>query len=366
MTKILVIDDSQELLDDIIETLGIEDYEAQGATSGQEGIRLAHEIRPDLIVCDIMMPGMDGYEVLRSLRSDPSTAVIPFIFLTALTSRSDRRQGMSLGADDFVTKPFAVDELLSSIETQIRKRKELNDLAEEHLAELRNTIVTALPHELYTPLNTIIGFADMLQLEADTIKPDQIISWSQLIRDAADRLLRLNENFLYYARLRLALTAPDSAESFGKSYVEFPDLVVSEAVRSQVARANRLNDLQIDLADVSRIKCSSENFNKVIAELISNALKFSETGQIIKVSSRIEDNKYLLQVHDGGRGMEGNIAERIGLYRQFDRSLYEQQGMGMGLAIVQSIMQLCDGRLSIETHPGEGFTVCLTFEILAD
>ena len=363
MTTILVIDDTQDLLDDIVETLQSEDYVAYGATSGKKGIQLAQELLPHLIICDIMMPGMDGFEVLKTLRADPKTATIPFIFLTALTGRTDRRQGMSLGADDFLTKPFAVDELLTSIETQIRKRKELNDLAEGHLAELRNTIVTALPHELRTPLNTILGFADMLQLEAAVLKPDQIISWAQLISEAANRLMRLNENFLYYARLRLALSSPENAESFGSPTIASPDLVVSELVRSQVMRADRIDDLELNLTSVERIRCASENFNKVFEELTNNALKFSEKTQKIRITSGIEDGWFAICMHDEGRGMDADAVENIALYRQFNRTLYEQQGMGMGLAIVKDIMELCGGKMVIKTRPNEGFQVHLYFEI---
>jgi len=364
MITILVIDDTQDLLEDIVEALQAEDYEAYGATSGMEGVRLAQETLPDLIICDIMMPGMDGFEVLKKLRSDAKTATIPFIFLTALTGRTDRRQGMSLGADDFLTKPFAVDELLTSIETQIRKRQELNDLAEGHLMELRNTIVTALPHELRTPLNTILGFADMLQLEAEVLKPDQIISWAQLISDAANRLMRMNENFLYYARLRLALSSPENAESFGSPTVANPELIISELVRSQLMRAGRLDDLELNLACVEHIRCPSENFNKIFEELINNALKFSEKDQKIRLSSMVEDGWYVICMQDEGRGMEADAVEKIALYRQFDRTLYEQQGMGMGLAIVKDIMDLCKGKLVIKTRPNEGFQAHLHFEIV--
>src|SRR5690349_18566274 len=111
VTKVLVIEDSADLRDDLIEMLTLDGYETKGAENGRVGVQVAQQIMPDLIVCDIMMPEMDGYDVLMALRRDPETAGIPFIFLTARTEHIDRRQGMVLGADDYLTKPFDVQEL---------------------------------------------------------------------------------------------------------------------------------------------------------------------------------------------------------------------------------------------------------------
>jgi two-component system, NarL family, response regulator NreC len=122
MHKILVIEDSESLLEEIFDTLRFENFDVIGAENGLIGLRMAREYMPDLIVCDIMMPEMDGYEVLQELRSDLATAMIPFIFLTAKAERSDMRKGMELGADDYLTKPFANAELLATIRARLAKQ----------------------------------------------------------------------------------------------------------------------------------------------------------------------------------------------------------------------------------------------------
>lgn len=121
MTKILVIEDTAEILNNILDFLEAEDFEGSGATNGREGVALAKSEGFDLIICDIMMPELDGYGVLQALRADPNTVNIPLIFLTAKGDRSDVRQGMNLGADDYLTKPFTKKELLEAIEARLKR-----------------------------------------------------------------------------------------------------------------------------------------------------------------------------------------------------------------------------------------------------
>lgn len=363
MDKLLIIDDTRDLLHDVVDTLELEGYDAYGAESGEEGVKLAKLHKPDLIVCDIMMPGMDGFDVLKTLRHDSETSTIPFIFMTAKTGRDDRRMGMNLGADDFITKPFAVDELLESITTQLRKRRDLNHAAEEHVKELRETIVTALPHELRTPLNTIIGFADMLEMEANHLKPDQIIAWAQHIGTAADRLLHLNENYLYYIRLQLALQSEAGIRSFGDQHTLYPHKVIEEYVTRLFSKADRMQDLKVDFQPASCVMIATENLNKVIHELVDNALKFSEVGQPVEIYSAHDDTGYCVVVRDYGRGMTPEEIAQIQLYKQFNRSEYEQQGLGMGLAIVKDIVRLCKGSIHFHSEPNSGLEVNISFKV---
>jgi len=125
MTKILVIEDMTTLREEIMETLKFEGFEVLGAADGDLGVAMAKTTLPNLIICDIMMPKLDGYETLRALRSDPATATIPFIFLTAKAEKSNMRQGMDLGADDYLTKPFSTEELVGAIAARLQKHDEI-------------------------------------------------------------------------------------------------------------------------------------------------------------------------------------------------------------------------------------------------
>jgi len=122
MTKILVIEDEEFVRLNLVEMLEAEDYEAVAAQNGLIGAMYALDYIPDLIICDVMMPELDGYGVLSTLRQDPATATIPFIFLTAKADKGDIREGMELGADDYLTKPFSRNELLQSITARLKKQ----------------------------------------------------------------------------------------------------------------------------------------------------------------------------------------------------------------------------------------------------
>lgn len=180
MTKILVIEDQEPVRSNILEILEAENFEAVGAENGQIGVRLALKHQPDLIICDIMMPELDGYEVLTKLREDPAAATIPFIFLSAKTEREDLRLGMELGADDYITKPCSRTELLSAIATRLKKhaayiqqyaveqgiakglQKRVKEL--EQLSQTREELLQRLSQDLRDPLSNINMAIQMLKV----------------------------------------------------------------------------------------------------------------------------------------------------------------------------------------------------------
>src|ERR1022692_1163447 len=121
MKTILIIEDNEDIRENVAEILMLSNYKVLMAVNGKEGIESAQKNKPDLIICDIMMPGVDGYGVLHVLHKDPDTQNIPFIFLTSKSERSDFRSAMEMGADDYITKPFAGNELLNAVESRFRK-----------------------------------------------------------------------------------------------------------------------------------------------------------------------------------------------------------------------------------------------------
>jgi two-component system, sensor histidine kinase and response regulator len=361
VTKVLVIEDSADLRDDLIEMLTLDGYETKGAENGRIGVQLAQQIMPDLIVCDIMMPEMDGYDVLMTLRRDPETAGIPFIFLTARTEHIDRRQGMVLGADDYLTKPFDVQELLDSIDAQLEKRALANAAAKKRQDQLRESIVTALPHELRTPLNTIIGFSEMLQSEAQYLKPDQVASWAGHIHTAAYRLYHLVENYLYYVRLQVAVQQKTAPEI----YTPMDDLraAIEQQAISLAQKHKRPNDLVLSADVCPPLTMDYKDGLKMVEELIDNGFKFSKAGQPVTVTAKLEGDCYSFSVEDKGRGMTAEQAKSIGGFIQFERWLHEQQGMGLGLIVVKLLTQIYNADMEIDGKLDEGTTVNLRLKI---
>ncbi|MFB2896836.1 response regulator [Aerosakkonemataceae cyanobacterium BLCC-F50] len=356
MTKILVIEDEEAIRENILELLNAKKFDAFAVENGSKGVQLAKEKRPDLIICDISMPELDGYGVLEALRSEPDTAMIPFIFLTALADKANNRKGMELGADDYLTKPCKPVELLNAIDTRLKKQATINQQQSQKLEELRSSITFSLPHELRTPLNGILGFSELLLTELDTLEPQEIKEMVEQIQTSGKRLYRLIQNFLLYAELELIATNSERIKALKNYQTDRVDSLISHQATQQAKQAQRQADLHLQLED-AQLNISPNRLQKMVEELVDNACKFSVSGTPINIVSQVINNSFILSVNDKGRGMKTEQIDNLGAYMQFERKLYEQQGSGLGLVIVKRIAELHGGSLAIESIPDEQTTV---------
>ncbi|MEP7291599.1 MAG: hybrid sensor histidine kinase/response regulator [Chloroflexota bacterium] len=357
MKKILVVEDAPSLRKDILEMLGFEGFQAIGAENGVVGVSRAREYLPDLIICDIMMPEMDGYGVLEELRKDARTEAIPFIFLTARTERVDMRLGMELGADDFLTKPFHAAELLATVRTRLRKREVLEKIADDQNNKLRENIMMALPHELRTPLNVILGFSDLLMTDSQLMDADRIGEMSRHINLSALRLYRLIENFLVYTHTELMLSDHQQLQLLQNSYVVYPKSLIDHSASQKAQQNERSNDLELTVRDAEAVGIAEDYLRKIVEELVDNACKFSTAGTPILVSGEVRDKFYVLTISNQGRGMAPEQIALLGAYMQFERRIHEQQGAGLGLIICKRLAEMHGGDLTIESVPDGETTV---------
>jgi two-component system, sensor histidine kinase and response regulator len=362
MTKILVIEDEQPLLEEIIDTLYFEGYETISADNGLDGVQLAKEHLPDLIVSDIMMPKMNGYAALVSLRSNPTTAMIPFIFMTAKAERQDMRKGMEYGASDYLTKPFATDELLGAIRARLAEQKIVTQHQEQKLDDLRSTIIRTLPHELRTPLSGIIGCGHLLLMDPDGLSPEHVREMAEIIVRSGERLHRLIENYLLYAQIKATENDTEKIQLLREKQTSHPGDSIVKAAKDIAIRVARENDLLWETENTP-IQIAEENLGKITEELVDNAFKFSEVGTEVDVTAATNDDTFVLCVSDNGRGMSAEQINSVGAIIQFDRELYEQQGSGLGLIIAKRLAELYCGTLTIESTLKHGTTVCVQFPI---
>ncbi len=360
MAKILVIEDEEAIRENILDLLEAENFESMGAANGKIGIKMAIAQIPDLILCDMMMPEIDGHGVLKALRSEPITATIPFIFLTAKAEKTDIRLGMELGADDYITKPCTPQELLKAVAIRLEKHKAISRKSQKTLDELRSNISMSLPHELRTPLNAIMGFSELILSEYSILKESEILEMIGYIQLSGHRLYRLIQNFLLYTDLEMAATNPELLKEMQNSEFSCVESLLSEKARQQAKQANRLDDLQLNLQN-SSVAIDSIKLTKILEELLDNAFKFSSEGSPVFVSAFVENQTFILSVKDQGRGMTADQIAQLEAYMQFDRQLYQQAGLGLGLAIVKRITELHGGNLKIESSPDQPtiVSVCL-------
>ena len=335
-------------------------FETVLAEDGESGIALAKQHLPDLIICDVNMPRLDGFGTLTRLREQESTATIPFMFLSGAVERPNVRRGMELGADDYLTKPFTPSELLAAVNARLEKAKELERKSEKKLDELRGKMTLTLPHELRTPLNGIMGLASLLIDGHATMRPEEILENARYIHESANRLHRLIENFLAYAQIELMAKDAKSILSTASMSFTATAPIISDCARNVAERWKRDGDLRLEVRGCT-VPVIADNLQKIVEELVDNAFKFSEPGTPVRIVAAALDQTFSLNVINAGRGMTSEQIAKIGPHVQFEREKYEQQGAGLGLIIAKRLTELNGGTFSVNSTPGKETRVTVTF-----
>jgi len=377
-SRILLIDDEVIHLDVLSHLLDTQGYAVEFASDGNSGMQQAVSERPDLILLDVMMPDMDGFETCRHLKTSPETRDIPVIFMTGMADTPDKLKGFECGAVDYITKPIVPEEVLARVNTHLTRQQDYNTLhlkhqklLQKHIAAVKHTeqlhlnLGAHLPHEMRTPLVALLGYPEyLLSRGPDRLpKPEIILDMQVCIRDNALRLQRLVDNYLLYTQLRLMKHQPEkNRHNFWKQCDQLsPKEYLVPLARCKAEKVQRQDDLRLDISD-GDMHMSGKSLQKITKELLENAFKFSEPGTPVQFTATFEDQHWLLKITDQGRGMTDEQIANMSAYMQFERQHYEQQGSGLGLEIARLLVQLHGGRLGIKSRPGQGTTVIVTFK----
>jgi len=359
MPKILIVDDQKTSRQAVIDILEAHHFLVIEARDGIEGLTAAHQHHPDLIISDIVMPNLDGYGLLGALAEDEATAAIPVIMLSAREDQEDIRQGMNLGADDYLTKPLRAAQLIAAVQTRLEKQAKIARQSEKKLNELRQNIAYALPHELRTPLNIIQGYSEILVEDFEQKEPFYAESMEE-IRRSVRRLSHLTERFWAFTETELFRNDPDWLQQLQQSETLNAGESINRVALEIAIERNRESDLHVDLS-MSGLPISERYLRKMVQELVSNAFKFSQPGTPVFVTMRLDSTSTTLQVMDYGRGMNTEQITQIGAYMQFERRYYEQQGIGLGLHLARRLAELHGAQLDIQSEPGQGTVVSVYF-----
>ncbi len=359
--RILVVEDDRHMVQGICDALTLAGYETQPASNGSEALACLEQGLFDLILSDIMMPIMDGYELFNQVRSNPAWAATPFIFLTAKGQKVDIRLGKRLGADDYLVKPFEIEDLLVAVSSKIERVKVVRQVANAELARLKQGILNTLSHEFRTPLTYISGYTELLQsAEFDARQLKDVLSY---IRKGSDRLKRLVEDFLFVVMIETG----EIESLYRLECAPCDDLVVQIAKRldsMETLAAARHVELKRHLPDsLPVLLCHSAYLVGAVERLVSNGIKFSKrSGGVVQVRAWADDNAVYFAVSDEGIGVSPDEQARLfELFSQINRERMEQQGTGVGLFIVKQVATLHGGRVEVQSEPGMGstFTIIL-------
>jgi two-component system sensor histidine kinase/response regulator len=354
--KILIMDDDDGIrmtLQDILELNG---HEVSAAANGLEGVRLAADC-PDLILSDVDMPGMTGFEAIQAIRKLPACQHVPYIFLTGKSDRKDQRKGMFLGADDYITKPFSTQEILDAIAARVSRLLPLRERIEQLLADRQLAASANWSHELMTPLTGVLGGLDLIEMEADSIKPGELKELLGLVREGAERQFRLSHKLIRYFDLEQKKHSSLKTETVGCSAAE----AITDAANGAAQAAQRCDDLRLQWQCASgSVGLSTGRLTDACAELVENAFKFSQAGQPVTVTGSRVAAGYRIEICDEGPGLSPEERTSFVAFKQFDRNHQEQQGLGLGLAIARATAELGGGELQLLDGPsGRGLLVRL-------
>lgn len=325
------------------------------------GYQLAIKHIPDIILCSekLYKQGIDDFQ--KKFREDEIIKNIPLIFTTEDKTIEFEEKQTITGFEYRLFNKLNGKQLHYYVLQFLKKNSEIVKQSEKKLDELRGSISFALPHEMFTPLNGIIGFSEVLMNEYTNLSKEEIKEMLRYINRDALRLKRITQNFIAYAQIEIISRDPEKVYELRKTYFMNPKDNIKQVAEQVANEYNRIEDLTLDVQDTA-IRISEGYLRKILEEVIDNAFKFSEKGKQVNIKMQVEPENVFLLISDKGRGMTSKQINQVGAYMQFNRTIYEQQGSGLGLILAKRITELHNAIFKIESHIDKGTTVKLIFE----
>ncbi|MEE4380164.1 MAG: hybrid sensor histidine kinase/response regulator [Candidatus Competibacteraceae bacterium] len=343
--KILIVDDNPtniEILQEYLE----DNYDLEIASSGEEALEKAASFQPAIILLDIMMPGMDGYEVCKRVRATPSLAHIKIIILSVKAMLSERLEGYTSGADDYITKPFEEEELLAKVRVYLRLK------SVEEMNELNSNLLAMLSHETRTPLTSILMPVEIL-LADQAMDADKRKTLLDIVYDGTKNLQKLFDKIFLLNTLKTGTATLD--------FVQADLCELTSAAIEALSKAAEARNLRIEpqLPDNLVVRLDRKKIQQVIESILDNAVRFSPACSAVQINV-FEDNQYaMVTIADHGEGIDPQFLAQV--FNEFACSDVDHHGGGHGLslAIAKQIVSYHDGTIDAESTPEIGTTITL-------
>ncbi len=349
---ILVIEDENNIRQDIVKILNLSQFDTIDTDDGNEAVKIAKEKLPNLIISDIMMPKLDGYSVFKQLQENHETSTIPFLFLSAKSSKEDIRMGMNIGIDDYVTKPFDIKDLVSAVQSRLNKQERTMKTLNKRYEDLKQSLYRTIPHEIRTPLNTILGYSEYLKQNLNNLSTEKSMQMLEDLHSDAIRLQKMFENFIFLSKIEYFNTNMEELRKLRSKKTLNSEMLIKDIYFYFAHDNKRIYDLIFELEDADLV-IFDEHFVKIIELIADNSFKFSKFDKKIIVKTYKVDNNLVLSFKDFGIGISEKNIKEVAAFKQFNRELTEQQGNGLGLEIVKSLLKLYYGSFEIDSHENE-------------
>jgi two-component system, sensor histidine kinase and response regulator len=360
---ILIVDDTPDNLRLLSAILGRHQLGVRKALTGQWAIAAAQAAPPDLILLDIKMPEMSGYEVCQRLKTDPLTQAIPVIFISALDDAIDKVKAFAAGGADYITKPFQEAEVMARIVHQLELQRLQARLVAQNEELVRSNreleqFASVVSHDLQQPLQSILGYTKLIGLTCPAVHQSPAKPYLANILDASDRMQQMIQDWLAYAQA--GQVQPTFAPVDGNALLDQVVLNLKVALTETQA--------ELHYGDLPTVMGNEVQLMQLFQNLISNALKFARPDTVPQITLSVEPlpQAWRFGIHDNGIGIE---AEHLGeIFEAFHR-LHDTQsypGSGIGLATCQKIVERHGGRIWAESQPGLGSTFYFTLRAVSD
>ncbi len=359
--SILIVDDVPDNLQVLSDILHREGFRVRPVISGAMALRTIEAALPDLILADIKMPGMDGYELCRRLKASDTTRDIPVIFISALGETKDKVQAFETGGVDYITKPFQSAEVVARVRTHLAMTKmrvslkQMNSELEESNKELE-AFSYSVSHDLRAPLRAIEGFAAVAMEQPGVQSDVEARHLLGLVRTNAKKMLRLIDDLLTFSRSSRSELRFDWLDMAEMARAAFEEVAPAPSAREKIDF--RIGELPAVRGDAALLK-------QVWLNLLSNAVKFSRDREtpVVEVGAAFEGDTVVYHVRDNGVGFDMAHAERLfGVFQRL-HGASEFEGTGVGLALVHRIISRHGGRVAAKGGPGEGATFSFSFPV---
>lgn len=360
--SILIVDDNP-LIRNVIQTLfSYENFVVQTAANGHEALEKLQSGDFDVIVCDIMMPRMDGIEFFEQVRSNEALSHIPFVFLTALDSDDDKKKCWQLGCDGYMTKPFDPDLLISTVKGKVNRSRNIKQAFDHNQDKFRKRVLHTLSHEFRTPLVAINTGTEILLDDVNRSKQDDSAKTKRLLEAilrGGQRLERLVNDFMLLQQI-------EAGVANGLFKLRSSEYTVASLIDCYLAGISPLLEEQGFAITVTnhtpdiKVKVYQPQIIEILNRITDNSIKFSQNSKTIDLLVRADSKEVILSIADNGQGFDPvAMKNSISMFTQLDRDHYEQQGGGLGLAIASKYAEINGCKLSFDSRPQGGAIVNL-------
>lgn len=372
---ILLVEDDRAILDgmaDLLELFDLNyDIAVLKASNGAEGLTVMREREqaPDLIISDIMMPRLNGFEFLAEVRKNPAWVHIPFIFLTAKGKKEDILEGRRSGAELYITKPFVSEELLELVSSQLDRTFELQSARQQQLDGLKKNVLQLLNHEFRTPLTYVTAYYEMLADSLVSVQDTATLQeYLRGIQVGSQRLTGLVEDLIKVMEIRTG-EAAKSYEAGARVLSDTGELLRRRGKAFEARASDKGISFEYEIADdLPPVYGNRAFLEDSLNRLLDNAVKFTSARpdgpHKIQLAAGANGDKLFLSVTDTGIGVPPHVRNQLfDLFFQYNRETLEQQGSGAGLAIAKGFIDLHNGHIEIASKVGAGCTFTVSLPI---